>query len=75
MTPRGPYLSGMDPEIPLYPFTPWTQEQLTASLAALPGLAAADLLDLAECLSEGLEDLPEAMQGYYRAVRAELASR
>lgn len=65
----------MDAEIPAYPFTPWTPVEVAEALARLPRMAEADLRDLAECLAEGWQDLPDGMQRYYRAVRAELAGR
>jgi hypothetical protein len=59
----------------LTPFIPWSADEIRERIAALPALATDDLRDLAECLSEGLEDIPESMQAYYRAVRAELGGR
>jgi hypothetical protein len=57
------------------PFIPWSPDEIAERIAALPALARADLLDLAESLSEGIEDIPAEMQAYYHAVRAEIASR
>lgn len=62
-------------DFPATPFTPWTTEEILAAVGRLKALDLSDLLDLAECLSEGWQDLPEDMQGYYRAVKAELAGR
>jgi hypothetical protein len=57
------------------PFIPWSPDEIAERIAALPALAKADLLDLAESLSEGIEDIPVDMQEYYHAVRTEIASR
>lgn len=65
----------MDPETSLTPFTPWTPEQIEERIAAVRSMDTLDLKDLAESLSEGIEDTPTPMQAYYHAVRAELAAR
>ncbi len=57
------------------PFIPWSRDEITERIAALPAIATADLQDLAESLSEGIEDIPADMRVYYHAVRAELAKR
>lgn len=65
----------MSTEIPLTPFVPWTPTEIEQRIACLPNMAIEDLRDLAESLSEGLEDIPPEMQVYYQAVRTEIASR
>lgn len=65
----------MLPDPPPYPFVPWTDEEIAERIVALSRLAWQDLQNLAEFLSEGLEDIPPEMQAYYRAVLTERAKR
>lgn len=65
----------MNEEYELYPFQPWTPEEKAQALANIKEMSDAVLQDMAESMSEGLEDLPADMQESYRAMRAEQKRR